>query len=98
MDVSDDKKERVAVYIDGSNFYNYLKDKEINFPKGTKFDFKTFTDRFIFSLTGSGITRIFYILYNCYGYIIVTVLAIIVGLLNDKDYFWYGKSFNGSAV
>jgi len=39
-----DKKERVAVYIDGSNFYGYLKDKEINFPKGSKFDFKEFVD------------------------------------------------------
>jgi len=38
------KKERVAVYIDGSNFYNYLKDKKINFPKGTKFNFKSFVD------------------------------------------------------
>ncbi|PIS39744.1 MAG: hypothetical protein COT33_00480 [Candidatus Nealsonbacteria bacterium CG08_land_8_20_14_0_20_38_20] len=38
------KKEKVAVYIDGSNFYGYLKDKEINFPKGTKFDFKEFVD------------------------------------------------------
>jgi cytochrome c biogenesis protein CcdA len=26
-------------------------------------------------------------------YIIVTVLAVIVGLLNIKDYFWYGKGF-----
>ncbi len=26
-------------------------------------------------------------------YIIVTVLAVIVGLLNVKDYFWYGKGF-----
>jgi len=40
-------KERVAVYIDGSNFYNYLKDKEINFPKGVKFDFKKFVDYLI---------------------------------------------------
>lgn len=39
-----DKKERVAVYIDGSNFYGYLKDKEINSPKGTKFGFKGFVD------------------------------------------------------
>lgn len=39
-----DKKERVAVYIDGSNFYGYLKDKEINFPKGNKFYFKEFVD------------------------------------------------------
>lgn len=26
-------------------------------------------------------------------YIIVTILAVIVGLLNVKDYFWYGKGF-----
>lgn len=38
------KKEKVAVYIDGSNFYGYLKDKEINFPKGAKFNFKQFVD------------------------------------------------------
>ena len=38
------KKERVAVYIDGSNFYGYLKDKEINFPKGVKFNFKKFVE------------------------------------------------------
>ena len=37
-------KEKVAIYIDGSNFYHYLKDKEINFPKGVKFDFKAFVD------------------------------------------------------
>lgn len=36
------KKEKVAVYIDGNNFYKYLKDKEINFPKGVKFDFNKF--------------------------------------------------------
>lgn len=34
-------------------------------------------------LQTSGISHIFYI--------VVTVLAIIVGLLNIKDYFWYGK-------
>ena len=34
--------KKVAIYIDGSNFYNYLKDKEINFPKGVKFDFNAF--------------------------------------------------------
>ncbi len=39
---SKNKKEKVAVYIDGSNFYNYLKYKEINFPKGVKFDFNAF--------------------------------------------------------
>ncbi len=38
------KKERVAVYIDGSNFFGYLKDKEINFPSGIKFDFKSFVN------------------------------------------------------
>ena len=38
------QKERVAVYIDGSNFYGYLKDTAVNFPKGTKFDFKKFVD------------------------------------------------------
>ncbi len=37
-------KERVVIYIDGSNFYHYLKDKEIAFPKGSKFDFKAFTN------------------------------------------------------
>ena len=44
MDIFKNKKERVAVYIDGSNFYGYLKDKEIVFPKGTKFDFKKFVN------------------------------------------------------
>mgnify|MGYP001567826395 FL=1 len=38
------KKEKVAVYIDGSNFYGYLKDKQINLPKGAKFNFKQFVD------------------------------------------------------
>ena len=38
------KAEKVAIYIDGSNFYNYLKDKEINYHQGAKFDFKAFTD------------------------------------------------------
>ncbi|MBI2124096.1 MAG: NYN domain-containing protein [Candidatus Wildermuthbacteria bacterium] len=36
--------ERVAVYIDGSNFYKYLKDKEVSFPKGVKFDFVRFVN------------------------------------------------------
>ena len=40
--ISFKKKERVAVYIDGSNFYKYLKDKEVNFPKGIKLDFNQF--------------------------------------------------------
>ncbi|MFA6416497.1 MAG: NYN domain-containing protein [Candidatus Paceibacterota bacterium] len=38
------KKERVAIYIDGSNFYHYLKDKEIGFLKGSSFDFKKFVE------------------------------------------------------
>jgi uncharacterized LabA/DUF88 family protein len=37
-------KEKVAVYIDGSNFYHYLKDKEISLQKGIKFDFKAFVE------------------------------------------------------
>ncbi len=36
------KQQRVAVYIDGSNFYKYLKDKEIDFPKDLKFDYSEF--------------------------------------------------------
>lgn len=44
MDLSEKKKERVAVYIDGNNFYKYLKSKEIDFPKGEKFDFSKFVD------------------------------------------------------
>ncbi len=40
----DNKKEKVAIYIDGSNFYNYLKDKEIDFPKGKKFDYLKFVE------------------------------------------------------
>lgn len=38
------KEEKVAVYIDGNNFYKYLKDKEISFPKGVKFNFNKFVD------------------------------------------------------
>jgi uncharacterized LabA/DUF88 family protein len=44
MSKEKDKRERVAVYVDGNNFYGYLKDEEINFPKGTKFDFTNFID------------------------------------------------------
>lgn len=36
------KQEAVAIYIDGNNFYKYLKDKEIAFPKGVKFDYGGF--------------------------------------------------------
>lgn len=42
--MDNNKKEKVAVYIDGNNFYKYLKDKEINFPKGTRFNFNKFVD------------------------------------------------------
>jgi len=38
------KKERAVVYIDGNNFYGYLKDKEIGFKKGVKFNYSKFTD------------------------------------------------------
>ena len=38
------KKDKVAIYIDGNNFYKYLKDKEINFPKGVKFNFSKLAD------------------------------------------------------
>jgi uncharacterized LabA/DUF88 family protein len=41
------QKERVAVYIDGSNFYNYLKDREIGFLKGDKFDFNGFVGELV---------------------------------------------------
>lgn len=37
-------KEKVAIYMDGSNFYHYLEDDEISFPKGQKFDFKSFVN------------------------------------------------------
>jgi cytochrome c biogenesis protein CcdA/glutaredoxin len=37
------------------------------------------------ALQATGISHTFYI--------IVTILAVIVGLLNIKDYFWYGKGF-----
>lgn len=36
--------EKVVIYIDGNNFYKYLKDKEIKFPKGIKFDFNKFVN------------------------------------------------------
>lgn len=29
--VDSNEKEKIAIYIDGSNFYGYLKDEEINF-------------------------------------------------------------------
>ncbi|MCX6718554.1 MAG: NYN domain-containing protein [Candidatus Staskawiczbacteria bacterium] len=47
MEYSTSKKEKVAVYIDGNNFYKYLKNKEINFPKGVKFNFNKFIDYII---------------------------------------------------
>ncbi|HUS50180.1 MAG TPA: NYN domain-containing protein [Candidatus Paceibacterota bacterium] len=44
MKILSNKKEKVAIYIDGNNFYKYLKDKEVNFLKGTKFNFTKFVD------------------------------------------------------
>jgi len=38
-------RERVAVYIDGSNFYHYL--KEVGFSKGDKFNFTTFIQHLV---------------------------------------------------
>lgn len=40
-------QEKAAVYIDGNNFYKYLKDKEVDFPKGAKFNFKKFVEYLI---------------------------------------------------
>jgi len=37
-------KEKVVIYIDGNNFYKYLKDEEINFPKGIKFNYNKFVE------------------------------------------------------
>jgi len=45
--IDKDKLERVAVYIDGSNFYGYLMDKEINYEKGLKFNYKTFVNSLV---------------------------------------------------
>lgn len=42
--MDNNNKEKVAVYIDGNNFYKYLKDKEINFPKGVMFNFNKFVE------------------------------------------------------
>lgn len=42
--MSNHSPEKVVVYIDGNNFYKYLKDKQISFPKGVKFDFIKFID------------------------------------------------------
>jgi len=36
------KQEKIAIYIDGNNFYKYLKDKKIALPKGVKFDYTEF--------------------------------------------------------
>ncbi len=42
--MGNNKKERVAVYIDGNNFYGYLSDKEIGLKKGIKFNYSKFVD------------------------------------------------------
>ncbi len=44
------QKQRTAVYIDGSNFYHYLKNKQIGFHKGGFFDF----EEFVSYLVGAG--------------------------------------------
>jgi len=38
------RKQKIAVYIDGNNFYNYLKDKESNFFEGSKFNYSKFIE------------------------------------------------------
>lgn len=38
------RKEKIAVYIDGNNFYGYLKDKPIDFPKDMKFNYSKFVE------------------------------------------------------
>jgi len=42
FDFLNKKIERVAVYIDANNFFKYLKDNEVAFPKGIKFDYIKF--------------------------------------------------------
>ncbi len=39
-----EKKERVAIYIDGSNFYKYLKGADLDLPKGTRLNFSRFAE------------------------------------------------------
>ncbi len=41
---NNNKKERVAIYIDGNNFYGYLKDKEIGLKKGIEFNYSKFVN------------------------------------------------------
>jgi uncharacterized LabA/DUF88 family protein len=41
------KKEKVAIYIDANNFFKYLKNKEISFPKGVKFDYDKFVKHLV---------------------------------------------------
>lgn len=38
------EKKRVTVYIDGSNFYNYLTDEKIGYKKGDTFTYSEFID------------------------------------------------------
>lgn len=42
--ISFKRKEKVVVYIDGNNFYKYLKHEEISFPEGLKFDYSKFVE------------------------------------------------------
>lgn len=42
--MNNSKIEKVALYIDGSNFYHYLKNKEVGYPKGSRFDYKKFVE------------------------------------------------------
>lgn len=38
------KRERVSIFIDGSNFYKYLMDKKMRFPRSARFDYCRFND------------------------------------------------------
>ncbi|MDD4531091.1 MAG: NYN domain-containing protein [Candidatus Pacebacteria bacterium] len=45
--MNSNRKERVVVYIDGNNFYKYLRDRQYSFPKGVKFNFEKFINMLI---------------------------------------------------
>lgn len=44
MELKDNQKERVTIFLDGSNFYHRLKDEELNFKQLLDFDYKKFAD------------------------------------------------------
>jgi len=66
-----------------------------NKKKALKFGLAfTFSIYLSYFLIGLGLFSVLQATGISHGfYIVVTVLAVIVGLLNVKDYFWYGKGF-----